>query len=745
MPRRASKARRRIRAAFRAVLFSRIVSHMLAERRWGTYVEPVENVLLETEARELPGSYFETMSHCPLPAGWLCGVLPNHVQHQIRTFAKNKIVRLLTPLAKLHCLRTQHRCLRTQFQNRLGSVTPTLLRECSPFFKCWTESALRDLVSEGALRAYKPSMWIFPPASSRNVSLPFLLLEGAVEEYSHVAAGEARFVGDVSSISIVAESRNIVDSVVTTGFRSRTVCITFEFDWRFLRAQFLRSLSMARGSRRLSSLSPTIFSALALKKFVTEQRCELLASHFPLSAEQLRNYNIFKRISESEVQIVLQKFVPKVSFEGEEVVAQGHTFTEIIIIARGTAQLVADETALRTLRAGDVFGECLALCDERSHVGIQPQGILDYWSLGGDVLLSSIRSQATKASLQNAARQIGERLLQDTKQLSTLCNHLLECSPSPFKQAAAGTELASRLARLLKPKIFSAGERLAIAGESVLTLILCENGKVSENARKRGVSQQLPTLFGETFLNPEGKWASTITAVRQTECWILNRKDAWMEFDEAELEQLFTEKMASGAPVPRSTSPKKQDDRATHYTNSTAPKEKCVSRIKAPANYVPLSVLEGIRPSIRPKFVPCTPSTFPPDLVSPMHPAPPLRVERSANNCVCDRVKSLLHASHCAHNNERRGAYANRNPRKSHLLASMERFALSEILRTHSARVQHCRSKTIPSQRASFIRADPFSSLQSARQILNSELCAHNFIPPSTVSAHGLSKVSSAL
>jgi hypothetical protein len=129
-------------------------------------------VLLSRESEELPDAYFDALEGVLLAPGWVMATLPVQLQHQVQLCAKQRLVRLLTPVAKLAAHRMKRQALKEHLlagRGTHGLPGPQQLMAASPdLFALWPEASVAELCRTAKVRAYMPHSWVSPPPRSRH-------------------------------------------------------------------------------------------------------------------------------------------------------------------------------------------------------------------------------------------------------------------------------------------------------------------------------------------------------------------------------------------------------------------------------------------------------------------------------------------------------------------------------------------------------------------------------------------------
>lgn len=527
-----TKAGRKLRRYFMAVLFASIMSRKLQELRWGQYVETGDFLLLTSTSRELPSSYFDSLGSCPLPPGWISGVLPQNVKRQIITFAKNKLVVLLTPIAKRRAHTSHCKMLKAALSLEAPPPTEAIIRKSSPMFETWSSAAVDELIKCGKKVAYRQGMWILPSTKDSfwNVN-GFLVLHGIVGEATlkGLASGGSAMEGsgvekarEYVFPAVVAETRYVLSTPTNVGYIAKTNCLLMEFDYRDI--------------ARIGELFNVAASKEKYKKFISTGRSLQVTQSFHVRGDMLLKIPFFSRFSEVDLQLIAQCAKPRVAFEGDTVIAAGSLVPELLIVCRGSISVSLDEQ-LSTLSSFDTFGSDFLVFEDRCPFSLKATTATEYWIITDNALHGVMKNTLQRKQVVEAAALVRERmmlLMKDCKaireQLSTvphfrgLCNTTTPESKMFWKLLVAAAT----------PLVFKPGDRIVSTGEEMSSLFFVQAGRMHKLAVTAGGEavddeasrRTAPCLLGENFLQ-RGKWSCSLTASRVCETWVITRQEAW--------------------------------------------------------------------------------------------------------------------------------------------------------------------------------------------------------------------------
>ncbi|CUG89407.1 Hypothetical protein, putative [Bodo saltans] len=595
-----SRAARRLRRAIFATIFSSIMTHKLGELRWGQYVETVDNILLNTvKTNELPSTYLDALATCPLPPGWVTSVLPTELRHQIITYAKNKLVTLLTPVAKRRAHTIQLGPLRDQLIAE-GSVFPTdtLLKSLSPMFDAWPPAALAELLQCGTRRAYRAGMWILPPSKVPywNVNA-MLLLHGQVAEVTLSRAGDdgtgldASFPqphtrATFSAPAMIGETRCVLATPSTAGYRARTNVLVFEVPFReVLRISDEQHLHGANRDK--------------CKRFISQGRCAQATQSFRLDADMLGAMRFFEAFNPADNHLLAQAAKPRVAFDKDVVIHSSSMVGDIIIVSRGELEVRYSATAslpaglssssnsdsphpvvlsnvptravtpqppavyaasaaaplysvVDVLRPQSVFGADYLVFEDRSPFSVVATCVTEYWVISMAALHSAMKNTSQRKVLVESAAHVREHMLTLAKQPKALLSTILADIPH-LRVLAEMPEAAHCLDQIVHAataRVFKAGDRVVSAGDDANTFILVQTGRLhhlsittapsggdgssaigntsstAADSLNMAKKTTVPCSLGSNFLM-RGKWPFSLTAARICEAWVLQKQDVW--------------------------------------------------------------------------------------------------------------------------------------------------------------------------------------------------------------------------
>lgn len=611
-----NRAGRRLRRAIFTVIFSSIMTRKLGELRWGQYVETIDNILLNTvKTVDLPSSYLDALASCPLPPGWVTSVLPTELRHQIITYAKNKLVTLLTPIAKRRAHTIQLGPLREQLiAEGAPPATDTLLKSLSPMFDAWSPAAIAELLQCGTRRAYRAGMWILPPTKVAywNVNA-MLLLHGSVAEVTLSRTGEDGPVLDASypqphtratysAPAMIGETRCVLATPSTVGYRARTNVLMFEVPYR----EILRISDdqLLHGTHRDKC-----------KRFISQGRCAQATHSFRLSAETLGQIRFFESFNPADNHLLAQAAKPRVAFERDVVVQSGSTLAEIIIVSRGELEvrysapasgalvqasgnssesahpLIMSTTTTRAvtpqpppiyasqhqlaacpptvvdvMRPDAVFGADYLVYEDRSPFTVVATSVTEYWAIPVAAMHSVMKNTSQRKALVESAARLRERMLTLAKPKSLLSAVL---SDIPHLKVLADMHEAARcfeqIVQLAVARVYKAGDRVVSAGEDANSFIYVQTGRLHHlsvttapqggdgggacvggtpsnslsDAHQLAKKTAVPCTLGSNFLT-RSKWPFSLTAARLCEAWVLQKQDVWRILRNAESPHLLS-------------------------------------------------------------------------------------------------------------------------------------------------------------------------------------------------------------
>lgn len=533
--------RRRFRIAVTAIRFFRFMVRKLLEIRWGESVEPWANMLLQSTTSILPPNYFSKLGACPLPPGWVSHVLPKEVLQQVLTFAKNKLVQLITPVCKLKAHRRNLAFMMGQMAANTPQVTEQTLRDASPFLDALSAASLDELLRGGGghLRVYKANTWVSPPSGIPYSQVNGLLvLKGSLLEAPGV--GDWMAVGEHGPGSMVAETRAVFDERLLTGYWAKSNVLVYEIHCRCLLAVFAAAVATKDKVRRL----------------VAQQRIALALRRFPLTVATLRKIHFFAHFHESDLAQFAGSSSVHVGFPDEVIFPSGFTMTSVIVVLRGSVEIVPDSPDVKPFerREGEAFGEDYVVLEDRLACAVVAKRTVEYALIGASQLLATVKTSSQRKALSDDAAACREVLMQALTPLSALTS-LLHADPEIGLIVDVCPGLLTAMARLATPRVFKVGDRIANIDEPVTEWYLMLSGKMSKicltadptadagAATARGSSGPVsargtygsptegpkgglmcaPCLIGEISFVKKKKWTSSLTTSRLCECWVLPR------------------------------------------------------------------------------------------------------------------------------------------------------------------------------------------------------------------------------
>ena len=543
-PRPVVSSRSRWRKSIIAVKFFCFMCRKLLEIRWGDVVECNRNMLLESKAIVLPPNYFSKLGSCPLPPGWVSHVLPKAVLQQILTFAKNKLVMLFTPVAKLKAHRRHIQQLVAQMTPNTPLVTEQMLRDVSPFLDTLASSSFDDLLRNGCtIRAYKANSWVIPPSGTPYSSVNGLfVLKGGLLEAPGV--GDWQSQGDHGPGSIVAEARAVLDSRSTVGYWAKTNTLVLE----------MRSSELLRIARS------AVMTRERVRRYLSQQRASHAMAKYPLTVQVLRRLRFFNEFSDNDLAQFAGSSNIRVAFGGDIIVPSGSVMSSVMIILRGSIQIQPDAQDVKPFErgAGECFGEDYVVLEDRTPLAVTALGeAVDYASISSSLLLSSVKTSMQRKILSDAAAMSRQLLLPLLTSLSSLCSLLLTDPEIRMIQDVC-PQFALNVARLATPCVFKVGDRIANVDDPVSTWYLLQAGKMSRillstnpdelllppnstashsaaaaAAISAGTGEQpssssspiltAPCIVGDVSFVKKKKWMCSLTTSRLCECWAVPR------------------------------------------------------------------------------------------------------------------------------------------------------------------------------------------------------------------------------
>jgi CRP-like cAMP-binding protein len=530
----------------------------MLEHRWGSYAESTPNILAESkqDLGDLPPSYFSAMSGCHLPPGSILkslGAEPIH--HQVKTLAKNVLVRLLNPLAKRVALRRHLSSVASLAGTAAlaAKVTAADLK-ASPFLSILSDPQLAELLSRGVLRCYKPEMWIVAPGRG-SAYAAVLLLSGT----AHNIRRGGGFLSESHAGTILVEERRVLESTDTSGYLAKSSAVTLEIDWRVIQSMLQR-------------LSP--HQEIPLKRYISAQRQASLQASFPLTTAQLKNSPLFQTWDDEELQLLIASFRSKVAFDGESLVSDSKAENDFVVIARGGCWLTSTSSSSNTfghsthdrsmltgisggagsnthsrgltaggeirlakLGPGESFGEICVLTEERPPAMLVSTGVTDYWALTRAALLRAAKKPNLRKDLQDAVGRVRKKFMESIKNPTMLSQRILSLSPSLRKlhemhtAQGKGPSLIDLMSPLLKAVTFAPGERLVTLGQPIADFLLLQAGRFSEPVAGDTPQQFMaPCMIGVLDLSVKETSAVTFVASKYCEGWAVNKRDLIVSF-----------------------------------------------------------------------------------------------------------------------------------------------------------------------------------------------------------------------
>jgi CRP-like cAMP-binding protein len=533
------------------------------------------SVLLSRESEELPDAYFDALEGVLLAPGWVMATLPVQLQHQVQLCAKQRLVRLLTPVAKLAAHRMKRQALKENLlagRGTHGLPGPQQLMAASPdLFALWPEASVAELCRTAKVRAYMPHSWVSPPPRSRHqlassfndlngrispptgpsavtlaklnttstwagVNLPdafycddgrtpqsfgcFYLLEGEVAEY---VEGE-RKKNPLTPGTLRGEDWGLTGNGSPPGLRAVMPSLVMEFDWRDI-------------GRVAQALPEPHFSAVRSRIVNVRIRAMKQAG---VPSNVLTQTPFFGHWDRNTIHACITKLVPKVFFKGEVLASDESSDASAppatFILTRGTIAKMQRLDGLGTLGAAfetrrtelipvASFGEYASSFDERhdaTYVAESPT--VDVWVLSRSHLQQLLKSSPP---FRKAAMAVGVELRERAMTASVIRDRLRQLMERELIQqynwaAAAASIVAAVVAPRMHSRVYPAGERITAAGDDATSIILYVSGKVNESTATGFVTHVPPFLFGNP-LHMQERWRKSLVAVRNVECWIASK------------------------------------------------------------------------------------------------------------------------------------------------------------------------------------------------------------------------------
>lgn len=227
-----------------------------------------------------------------------------------------------------------------------------------------------------------------------------------------------------------------------------------------------------------------------------------------LKLNTLRNIQILKDVSESQLEEVVDSFKTETYTKGMNIITQGKVGHRFYILQKGTVTVRVDGTDVASLGSYSFFGERSLLND--------------------DLTAADIIADSDDVTVLSLERDSFDVLLGPLKEIIAKQNKIRMLKKVGILKPLSDAELEA-LSDALLVVTYNDGEAIILEGSKGHTFFMLKSGTVKvwkdDNPDKELVRLQKGTFFGEKALLDDEPRAANITAVGQVECFTIDRAD----------------------------------------------------------------------------------------------------------------------------------------------------------------------------------------------------------------------------
>jgi len=218
---------------------------------------------------------------------------------------------------------------------------------------------------------------------------------------------------------------------------------------------------------------------------------------------------LFSGMLPSQLESVVQSMEHRECESGSEIITQGETGTEFMVLESGTCEVFVDGKSVLHYKPGSCFGELALIYNAKRAATIRTTSTCTLWVLSLSVFRHVLSNSASQVMLQRC------EFLKGVKLLEPLSN-----------------EMVTKIAGALREQDFSAEERIITQGEQGETFFLIQAGTVKCSQKKRGSSTNIDLVdlgageyFGEMALMLDEPRHANVVAKTPVKCLLLDRRD----------------------------------------------------------------------------------------------------------------------------------------------------------------------------------------------------------------------------
>ena len=250
-------------------------------------------------------------------------------------------------------------------------------------------------------------------------------------------------------------------------------------------------------------------------KNLNNQEEEMSPEIFEKIKSKIQSIFLFNRLSDNELNLIINSFITETKNEGEVIFTQGDSADKFYILESGeldcwkTFKKGDPETYIKTYREGDSFGELALLYDYTRNYTIRANT---------NVLLFSLERKKYKGIIQGLEMSQREKYKNALKKIDIFQN----LTPNEF----------AKICDIMVEQKFSAGEEIIKSNENEDEFVILYEGKChSEKARDSGKPPEVLKEFDEFDYFGEAPWFKyeqrNYSVIADSDCtvFVISRKE----------------------------------------------------------------------------------------------------------------------------------------------------------------------------------------------------------------------------